>query len=98
MIPITINQKNKSVVPKIYFLILMVLVAFNTTNAQMINKGILSISDNSNVHLASGTFTFGSESTTTTTRSVNNYGKLQFQSGVTTTGATNTSLPPWCIL
>lgn len=92
MIPITTNQKNKSVVPKIYFLILMVLVAFNTTNAQMINNGILSISDNSNVYLASGTFTFGTGTTTTTTRSVNNYGKLQFQSGVTTTGATNTSL------
>lgn len=92
MIPITTNQKNKSVVPKIYFLILMVLVAFNTTNAQMINNGILSISDNSNVYLGSGTFIFGSGATTTTTRSVNNYGKLQFQSGVTTTGATNTSL------
>jgi hypothetical protein len=70
----------------------MVLVAFNTTNAQMINNGILSISDNSNVYLGSGTFIFGSGATTTTTRSVNNYGKLQFQSGVTTTGATNTSL------
>jgi hypothetical protein len=92
LIPITTNQKNKSVVPKIYFLILMVLVAFNTTSAQMINNGILHISDNSNVYLASGTFTFGTGATTTTTRSVNNYGKLQFQSGVTTTGATNTSL------
>jgi len=93
LIPITTNQKNKPVVPKIYFLILMALVAFNTANAQMINKGILSISDNSNVYLASGAFTFGSgATTTTTTRSANNYGKLQFQSGVTTTGATNTSL------
>lgn len=70
----------------------MALVAFNTANAQMTNNGILSISDNSNVYLASGTFTFGSGATTTTTRTVNNYGKLQFQSGATTTGATNTSL------
>ena len=70
----------------------MALVAFNTANAQMTNNGILSISNNSNVYISSGAFTFGTGATTTTTRSVNNYGKLQFQSGVTTTGATNTSL------
>jgi hypothetical protein len=70
----------------------MVLVAFNTTSAQMINNGTLHISDNGNVYLASSTLTFGTGATTTTTRSANNYGKLQFQSGVTTTGATNTSL------
>lgn len=82
---ITNKQKNKSVVKNISFLILA-LGAFNLSNAQFSNNGIVHVTDGSNVYIGSGVFNLATGSLTTTTR-LGTYGKFIFASGVTSTVA-----------
>jgi hypothetical protein len=68
-------------------LILLVVLNINSVVAQIQNNGLLHLSDNASFYVGSGSFTFGTGSITTTTRTPNTYGKLALASGVTVSGA-----------
>jgi hypothetical protein len=78
------NLQNKSILSLI---ILVAVMNINSLVAQVRNDGMLHISDNASFYVASGTFTFGTGSTTTTTRTASTYGKLVLNSGVEVSGA-----------
>ena len=74
---------------KIFFSLIILLVTLNVNSviAQVQNNGMLHISDNASFYVASGSFIFGTGSTTTTSRTASTYGKLSLASGVTVSGA-----------
>ncbi len=86
---ITFNQKKNSVLFRWGFLCLF---GFSLSNglAQVQNNEPLYIGDTGSVYLESGSYYFGGgNGQTITTRSANNYGKLIFSSGATTSGASD---------
>jgi hypothetical protein len=82
----TLKQKQKNITRFILFFAFAVFGLYSV-QAQIQNNGAIYIGDLSELYLKSGTFTFGLGSTTATSRTTTNYGKLQLASGVTTSGA-----------
>jgi hypothetical protein len=83
------NTNQKRFPTKIFpfFLLLSFVLTTKNLQAQVQNNGVLFIKDNSSMHLSSGTFTFGSGSTTQTSRTADTYGILELGSTATFIGA-----------
>jgi len=78
-------QKNKYTIT---ICIIFFFFGFNLSNAQVQNNGTLYISDGGVFYVKSGNFTFGSGSSTQTSRTASTYGKLVFGETVTHSGET----------
>jgi hypothetical protein len=89
MILLKTNTNNLKQLKKSIFwlLILLALLNINSLEAQVQNNGSLYIGDGSYFYLQSGAFTFGSGSTTKTTRTASTYGELILGASATVSGA-----------
>lgn len=88
MIPLktsTFKQKQKH--SNLFWLLCFVVFGFGFLQAQVQNNGTLYIKDGSYVFINTGAFTFGTGSTTSTTRTASTYGKLVFGAAATSSGA-----------
>lgn len=81
---ITIIQKNKN---SLALLLIFFFSGFNLLQAQVQNNGILYIGDGDLLYVKSGNFNFGVGSSTKTSTTASNYGKLIFDSSATHSGA-----------
>lgn len=82
------SNKNSS---NFYIAFVITLSSLCFLQAQVQNNGTLYIGDNATMYIGSSTFTFGSGSTTQTSRTAGTYGKLQLSATATFSGA-STSL------
>jgi len=80
------SNKNSS---NFYIAFVLTLSSICFLEAQVQNNGTLYIGDNATMYIGSSTFTFGSGSTTQTSRTAGTYGKLQLSATATFSGASS---------
>lgn len=89
MLPLKIKLSNlkqhRRNIPWLF--ILLFFLSYNAVEAQFQNNGSIFINDGTTIYLQSGAFTFGSGSSTVTTRTPIIYGKLQLGPTATVNGA-----------
>lgn len=81
---ITLAQKNKN---SLALLLIFFFLGFNLLQAQIQNNGILYLNDGGLLYVESGNFNFGTGSSTKTSRTSSNFGKLIFAASATSSGA-----------